>query len=180
MLGGANSAGQAALYLASRKCAVTLVIRAPRLADKMSDYLVQRVTAHPAIAVRTATELTALHGDDTLTAVSLLHRPSGRSFVEPTTTLFCFIGAVPATDWLPNLARDRSGFLYTDSLLQPSDLHSSWAQSGRAPLAFESSEPCVFAVGDVRHGSMKRVAAAVGEGASAVASVHAARAAHGR
>jgi len=180
VLGGANSAGQAALYLASRECGVNLIIRGPRLADKMSDYLVQRVTDHPAITVRTATELTALHGDDTLTAVSLLHRPSGRSFVEPTTTLFCFIGAEPATDWLSNLARDRSGFLYTDSFLQRSDLHPSWAESGRTPLAFESSEPCVFAVGDVRHGSMKRVAAAVGEGASAVASVHAARAARGR
>jgi thioredoxin reductase (NADPH) len=179
VLGGANSAGQAALYLASRKCGVNLVIRGPRLADKMSDYLVQRVTAHPAIAVHTATEVTALHGDDRLSAVSLLHRPSGRSFVELTTTLFCFIGAVPATDWLSNLARDRSGFLYTDSFLQHSDLNPNWTESGRPPLAFESSEPCVFAVGDVRHGSMKRVAAAVGEGASAVASVHAARAAHG-
>ena len=119
VLGGANSAGQAALYLASHGCGVNLVVRGPRLADKMSDYLVQRVMAHSAITVRTATELTALHGDDTLTAVSLLDRSSGRSFVEPTTTVFCFIGAVPATDWLCNLARDRAGFLYTDSLLPP-------------------------------------------------------------
>jgi thioredoxin reductase (NADPH) len=146
----------------------------------MSDYLAQRITAHPAISIRTATELTALHGYDTLTEVSLMHHPSGRSLVEPTTTVFCFIGANPVTDWLPNLARDRSGFLYTDSSLRPLDLNPSWAVSGRTPLAFESSELCVFAVGDVRHGSIKRVAAAVGEGASAVASVHAARAAQGR
>jgi thioredoxin reductase (NADPH) len=179
VLGGANSAGQAALYLASHGCGVNLVVRGPRLADKMSDYLVQRVMAHSAITVRTATELTALHGDNTLTAVSLADRSSGRSFVEPTTTVFCFIGAVPATDWLRNLARDRSGFLYTDSFL-PSDLDPSWTEAGRLPLAFESSQPCVFAVGDVRHGSMKRVAAAVGEGAGAVASVHAARAADRR
>jgi thioredoxin reductase (NADPH) len=132
-----------------------------------------------AITVRTTTELTALHGDDTLTAVSLLDRSSGRSFVEPTTTVFCFIGAVPATDWLCNLARDRAGFLYTESLLPP-NLDPSWTEAGRLPLAFESSQPCVFAVGDVRHGSMKRVAAAVGEGAGAVASVHAARAADRR
>jgi thioredoxin reductase (NADPH) len=179
VLGGANSAGQAALYLASHGCGVNLVVRGPRLADKMSDYLVQWVMAHSAITVRTATELTALHGDDTLTAVSLLDRPSGRSFVEPTTTVFCFIGAVPATDWLCNLARDRAGFLYTESLLPP-NLDPSWTEAGRLPLAFESSQPCVFAVGDVRHGSMKRVAAAVGEGAGAVASVHAARAADRR
>jgi thioredoxin reductase (NADPH) len=180
VLGGANSAGQAALYLASRGSSVTLVIRGSGLRDKMSDYLVQRVMAHPAITVRTTTELTALHGDDTLTAVSLLHHPSGRAFIEPSTTLFCFIGAVPATDWLSSLARDESGFLYTDSSLPAHDLHSSWTDSGRPPLAFESSQPCVFAVGDVRHGSMKRVAAAVGEGSSAVASVHAARAAQRR
>jgi thioredoxin reductase (NADPH) len=143
----------------------------------MSDYLAQRVLAHPAITVRTATEITALHGNETLTAVSLLDRSSGRSSIEPTTTLFCFIGAVPATDWLSNLARDPSGFMYTDAALRSSDRRHGWTDRARRPLAFESSQPCVFAVGDVRCGSMKRVAAAVGEGASAVASVHAARAA---
>ncbi|MDT5047303.1 MAG: thioredoxin reductase [Mycobacterium sp.] len=177
VLGGANSAGQAALNLTAHQCPVNLVIRGTRLGDKMSDYLAQRVLAHPAITVRTATEITALHGNETLTAVSLLDRSSGRSSIEPTTTLFCFIGAVPATDWLSNLARDPSGFMYTDAALRSSDRRHGWTDRARRPLAFESSQPCVFAVGDVRCGSMKRVAAAVGEGASAVASVHAARAA---
>ena len=172
VVGGANSAGQASLFLASRGSHVDLVIRGADISAGMSDYLVERLRAHPLITIRTSTEVTALHGNGDLTGVTLTDRASGESIDQPSSGLFCFIGATPATEWLANVTTDEDGFLCTDAQLVELGLGPMWEKIGRTPLPFETSVPGVFAAGDVRHGSMKRVAAAVGEGASAVASVH--------
>jgi thioredoxin reductase (NADPH) len=173
VLGGANSAGQAALYLASRGRSVDLVVRGDDLMKDMSSYLAGRLLAHPLITVRTRTEVTALHGEASLDAVTVRHNGSGESGRHDCRGLFCFIGAEPATSWLNGfVALDGDGFVRTDVQLAAEDLADVWRTLGRSPLPFETSAPAVFAAGDVRHGSMKRVAAAVGEGASAVRSVH--------
>jgi thioredoxin reductase (NADPH) len=172
VVGGANSAGQAALFLADRGSHVRLVVRGADLAAAMSAYLVERVTNHPRVDVRTASEITALHGGNVLEAVTITSRETGEAAVEDCAGLFCFIGAAPATKWLSDIARDEDGFLLTDQQLAAEDLGEVWELLGRGPLPFETSVPTVFAAGDVRHGSMKRVAAAVGEGASAIRSVH--------
>ncbi|MGJ6968838.1 NAD(P)/FAD-dependent oxidoreductase [Streptosporangium sp. G11] len=174
VVGGANSAGQAALYLAGRGSAVTLVVRGADLGAGMSSYLADRILAHPAITVRTRTEVVALHGRDHLEAITV------RGNAEPGAAgtdlrcrgLFCFIGASPATDWLEGVAMDDHGFILTDVEIDDTAPGSPWIELGRRPLPFETSLPRVFATGDVRAGSMKRVAAAVGEGASAIRSVH--------
>jgi thioredoxin reductase (NADPH) len=172
VIGGANSAGQAALFLASSDRLVTLAIRGPDIAAKMSRYLVDRILADPRIEVRTATEITRLGGEQWLERVTFTHRPTRDEETRACRGLFCFIGADPATGWLAGVAVDRNGFVRTDAQLTPDDLDGTWAALGRSPLPFETSVPAVFAAGDVRRGSMKRVAAAVGEGASAVSSVH--------
>lgn len=169
VLGGGNSAGQAALFLSTRQCAVSLVLRGDDLGAGMSDYLVQRVLADPRITVATGTEVVGLDGDDRLGALRLRSRAGARA--EDCAGLFCFIGATPSTSWLPGLDLDEDGFVRTDVQLD------RWAEPGRGPLPYETSVPRVFAVGDVRVGSMKRVAAAAGEGASAIPSLHAALAA---
>jgi thioredoxin reductase (NADPH) len=172
VIGGANSAGQAALFLASSDRLVTLAIRGPDIAAGMSRYLIDRILADPRIEVRAATEITRLDGEHGLEHITLTHRPTGEDETRACRGLFCFIGAEPATGWLTGVALDRNGFVRTDVQLTPDDLDGTWAALGRSPLPFETSVPAVFAAGDVRLGSMKRVAAAVGEGASAVRSVH--------
>jgi thioredoxin reductase (NADPH) len=172
VVGGANSAGQAALYLARHAVGVTLVVRGGDLGAGMSAYLVDRIRADPRITIRTSTEVTALHGKERLEQITLTDRASGSAAADECSALFCFIGAEPATSWLTGVTRDPAGFLPTDAQLTAADLGPSWAALGRGPLPFETSLPGVFAAGDVRLGSMKRVAAAVGEGASAVRSVH--------
>jgi thioredoxin reductase (NADPH) len=167
VVGGGNSAGQAALYLAQQARAVTIVIRGNDLGKNMSRYLVDRIVADARIEVGCETEVRALEGTGRLERVALEHTAAGTQHEQKCAGLFCFIGAIPATDWLgTTVALDRNGFVLTDRALgDPLDL-------GRAPLPYETSEPGIFAVGDVRHDSMKRVAAAVGEGSGAVKSVH--------
>jgi thioredoxin reductase (NADPH) len=172
VVGGANSAGQAALYLAENGSAVSLVVRGNDLRARMSAYLADRIVAHPGIAVRTGTEVSSLYGADHLEEISLTDENGTTHERVACSGLFCFIGATPATEWLSGLAADEHGFLRTDTQLLDEELNGTWAGLGRRPLPFETSEPRVFAAGDVRSGSMKRVAAAVGEGASAVSSVH--------
>jgi thioredoxin reductase (NADPH) len=172
VVGGANSAGQAALYLAQRAVGVTLAVRGPDAGAEMSSYLIDRIRADPRITVRTSTEVTGLHGDDRLEQVTLTDRATGEAVPAGCSALFCFIGAKPATSWLTGVHLDEAGFIPTDSQLSVGDLGPRWDELGRRPLPFETSQPGVFAVGDVRLGSMKRVAAAVGEGSSAVRSVH--------
>jgi thioredoxin reductase (NADPH) len=172
VVGGANSAGQAALYLARHAGGVTIAVRGSDLAAGMSAYLVDRIRADPRITIRTSTEVTALHGGGRLEQVTLSDRRSGVQEACGCSGLFCFIGAEPATEWLTGVALDPAGFIPTDVQLSAADLGPQWQELGRAPLPFETSVPGVFAAGDVRLSSMKRVAAAVGEGASAVRSVH--------
>ncbi len=177
VVGGANSAGQAALYLASRGSQVALAVRAADLRAGMSAYLVDRLIEHPMVSVFTSTEVTALDGADRLEAVTLTDRTQRRcNPYSRARDPFCFIGAAPATEWLEGVAVDDAGFILTDVEIPAAAMGPGWhAARRRQPLPFETSVPGVFAAGDVRLGSMKRVAAAVGEGASAVASVHRAR-----
>lgn len=179
VVGGANSAGQAAIYLARHAGHVRLVVRGDDLGKDMSSYLVDRIRADPRITVQTSCEVTALRGTHRLAQITISSR-SGEDESCACFGLFCFIGAEPATGWLGDrVALDADGFVLTDTALG-----SRWTGGGDwtggvdGPLPFETSVPGVFAAGDVRTGSMKRVAAAVGEGASAVRSVHQALARH--
>ncbi|WP_431816554.1 FAD-dependent oxidoreductase [Gordonia jacobaea] len=175
VIGGANSAGQAALFLASRDNHVDLVVRASTLGAGMSAYLAERIDAHPSVTVHTSTHVSAVDGDDRLRSITLSTSGSDddQGASHDCCGLFCFIGATPATDWLTTVALDDHGFILTDARLPSYTLDANWSPDGRRPLPFETSQPAVFAAGDVRAGSMKRVAAAVGEGASAISSVHA-------
>jgi len=171
VVGGGNSAGQAGLFLAGAGSPVTFVIRGPELSKSMSRYLVDRIEGDDRIEVRTNTQVTGIDGDKTLSSVRLTG-PDGDEDLR-CAALFSFIGAEPASEWLCGCAAlDERGFLLTDRSLQPQDLDGPWDTLGRLPLPFETSRPGLFAVGDVRAGSMKRVAAAVGEGSASVRSVH--------
>jgi thioredoxin reductase (NADPH) len=172
VVGGANSAGQAALFLASRGCQVTLAVRGSDVAATMSSYLLARLRAHHRVAIRVNTEVTGLSGGSSLQRITLTNNSTGDIAEHPCAGLFCFIGARPATEWLADLALDRAGFIRTDAQLDPEELGATWAALGRPPLPFETSMPTVFAAGDVRLTSVKRVASAVGEGAGAVRSIH--------
>jgi len=167
VVGGGNSAGQAAIYLAQNNCSVTIAIRQEDLTQSMSQYLIERIDADPKIELMTGVEVQALTGRDHLEGATLTHKTGGEKEIA-CAGLFCFIGARPATAWLGNsVLLDDDGFILTDRQL-PGALG---AEAARV-LPFETSRLGVFAAGDVRHGSMKRVAAAVGEGSSAVRSVH--------
>jgi len=169
--GGGNSAGQAALFLAESGSPVTVVIRGGDLAKTMSRYLVDRIEADPRIAVRHTTTIASLHGDQALQSVELA-RPEGSETL-PCGGLFSFIGADPASGWLSSRAAlDGHGFVLTDRDLRAEHLDGRWETLGRPPLPYETSHPGLFAAGDVRSGSTKRVAAAVGDGSAAVRSVH--------
>ncbi len=171
VVGGGNSAGQAAIFLSQGGCAVTLVIRGPDLGKDMSHYLVERVEADPDITLRTRTNVVALDGDQTLRAAHL-DGPDGQT-VLPCAGLFSFIGAEPSSGWLGGCAAlDDRGFVLTDLSISPDQLEEGWQRLTRSPLPFETSHPGLFAVGDLRSGSTKRVAAAVGEGSASVRSVH--------
>ena len=172
VVGAANSAGQAALNLSRFAKRVVLVVRAASLADTMSTYLVERITATPNIAVRYRSQVAAGRGDGHLEALTLADRDTGATEEVPSSWLFVFIGASPRTEWLgPDVARDDKGFIVTgQDLLSP-----AWARRwplARAPFTLETSVPGVFAAGDVRLDSMKRVASAVGEGAMSTYLVH--------
>jgi thioredoxin reductase (NADPH) len=168
VIGGGNSAGQAAIYLAQNNCRVTIAIRREDLTQSMSRYLIERIEADPKIDLITGVEVQALAGREHLERVTLAHRTTGKRQEMACTGLFCFIGARPATAWLgESVLLDSAGFVLTDRQLP----EGFTADTARV-LPFETSILGVFAAGDVRHGSMKRVAAAVGEGSSAVRSVH--------
>jgi len=171
VVGGGNSAGQAAEFLADAGSPVTLVIRGRDLGARMSRYLVDRIEADKRVDVRTETEVTGIDGDLTLGSVRV-SGPDGDEVLE-CGGLFSFIGAEPSSAWLSGYAElDERGFVRTDRSLGDGDLDARWAALGRRPLPYETSSPGLFAVGDLRAGSTKRVAAAVGEGSAAVRAVH--------
>jgi thioredoxin reductase (NADPH) len=171
VVGGGNSAGQAALFLAKNNCSVSILIRGSDLGHSMSRYLADRIEAHPSITVRTGTQVAALAGNGELSSITVT---TGDHHDElKAVALFSFIGARPNSGWLSGCAAlDPAGFVHTDRALEPGDLGPEWEALGRAPLPFETSRPGLFAVGDLRSGSMKRVASAVGEGSAAIRSVH--------
>ncbi len=170
IVGGANSAGQAALNFAKHAKEVTLVVRGSDLLATMSTYLVDRITAAPNVSVRCATEIGAVDGAEHLERLTLVERGSGQREEVEASWLFVFIGASPRTDWLGGpVARDAHGFVLTGPEVLATE--ATWGLA-RAPFALETSIPGVFAAGDVRLDSMKRVASAVGEGAMSIYLVH--------
>jgi thioredoxin reductase (NADPH) len=166
VVGGANSAGQAALHLARFAARVTLLVRGDSLAAGMSDYLITQLEATPNVEVRLHTRVVDGHGEARLEALTVEDVGTGQRERVKVTAVFVLIGAEPHTDWLRDILQlDERGFILTGRDLP------AWSLP-RAPLPFDTSLPGVFAVGDVRYGSVKRVAGAAGEGAVAVGSVH--------
>jgi thioredoxin reductase (NADPH) len=174
VVGGGNSAGQAALHLAETGVRrVNLIVRSEGLADTMSRYLIRRIELNPAITFRPNTELTALEGSNHLERITWRDSLSGSTETHDIRHVFVMAGALPNTHWLDGcLALDAKGFIKTGTELSSDDLASAKWPLNRAPHLLETSLPGVFAVGDVRAGSLKRVASAVGEGSIAVAFIH--------
>jgi thioredoxin reductase (NADPH) len=173
IVGGANSAGQAAVFFSRHARSVTLVVRGESLEQSMSHYLIEQLRAIDNVHVRVGTSVVEAHGDDHLEAITLREKESGKTETVPCGHLFVFIGAAPCTDWLgESILRDEHGFVRTGpDLLAEGRRPAGWSLD-RDPLYLESSVPGVFVAGDVRSQSVKRVASAVGEGAMAVALVH--------
>jgi thioredoxin reductase (NADPH) len=168
VVGGANSAGQAALHLARFAARVTLLVRGESLAVGMSDYLIQQIAATPNIAVRLRTRVADGHGEDRLETLTVEDVGTGQREEVSAAAVFILIGAEPRTEWLRDAIQcDNRGYILTDR-----DVPQQAWPSARPPLSYETSLPGVFAVGDARHGSVKRVAGAVGEGSVAVGAVH--------
>lgn len=159
VIGGGNSAGQAAMYLARTASHVHVLVRGASLAASMSDYLLSRLEQNPRVTIHYSTELTALHGDENLTAATICDKTAGQDHIIKTAGVFIMVGAAPNTGWLSDLvALDEKGFVKT-------------GPDVGAASVFETSQPGVFAVGDVRAGSVKRVASAVGEGSVVMSQV---------
>jgi thioredoxin reductase (NADPH) len=173
VVGGANSAGQAAVHLARYAAQVTLLVRGPSLTGSMSEYLIKEIAGTPNIAVRPNTVVTGGGGTGRLENLVLQDRVSGTTEAVPAAAVFVLIGAEPRTQWLPDaVVRDRWGFLVTGTdLLTDGHPPAGWSLP-RSPMFLETSLPGVFAVGDVRCGSVKRVASAVGEGSIAIRFIH--------
>ncbi len=173
IVGGGNSAGQAAVFLARHSRHVYLLVRGPGLAETMSRYLIQRIEENPKITLLPYTEVQSLEGEQCLERVCWRNSQTGKSETRPIGHLFLMTGAVPNTGWLENcVALDDKGFVKTGLDVQPDELTAFHWPLRRQPFLLETSLPRVFAVGDVRSGSVKRVASAVGEGSIAVQFVH--------
>jgi thioredoxin reductase (NADPH) len=169
VVGGGNSAGQAAVFLAQQASKVLLLIRGDDLNKNMSSYLVHRIEQTPNIELLSRTRIRQMRGEDHLGAVEIVDEKTGHERTVDTPAVFSFIGAMPRTDWLPpEIERDAAGFVRTGAALAQSP---HWT-SRRHPFLLETSHAGVFAAGDVRSGSVKRVASAVGEGSMAVQFVH--------
>src|SRR5215471_17147696 len=173
VVGGANSAGQAAVHLAKYAARVTVLVRGRSLAEGMSEYLIREIESAPNISVRTRVSVTGGAGQGRLERLTLTDLKSGAAETVAAAALFVLIGAEPHTRWLPGaVRRDDSGFVLTGpDLLEDGRAPEGWPLR-RLPMLLESSLPGVFAAGDVRHGSVKRVASAVGEGSTAIQLVH--------
>ncbi len=173
IVGGGNSAGQAATFLARTSKHVHILVRGPDLAASMSRYLIRRIEETPNITLRRRTEIVAVGGEEHLESVTWRDDVSGEVSTHPIRHIFSMAGAVPNTDWLKGcVAMDEKGFVRTGPDLTEQDLKTDgWSQS-RLPYLFETSRARVFAVGDVRANSVKRVASAVGEGSVCIQLVH--------
>jgi len=173
IVGGGNSAGQAAVFLAQTAKRVTVVVRRTGLADTMSRYLIRRIEEHPGIVLRTQTEIIAIDGDLGVKTVRVRDNRTGEVETLDVSHVFMMTGAVPNTRWLDGcVALDDKGFIKTGPDLSPEDLTGAGWPLSRPPYLLETSRPGVFAVGDVRSGNIKRVASAVGEGSIAIAFAH--------
>ena len=173
IVGGGNSAGQAAVFLAQTARRVTILVRGAGLADTMSRYLIRRIEEHPAIVLRTQAEIVALEGELNVERVRVRDNQTGSVETLGLSHVFMMTGAVPNTRWLEGcLALDDKGFIKTGPQLSPDDLANAGWPLPRQPYLLETSRPGVFAVGDVRSDNIKRVASAVGEGSIAIAFAH--------
>ena len=167
IIGGGNSAGQAAVHLAQYAAQVTILVRKPTLASTMSEYLITAIDTTPNIAVRGSVQVLDGGGSESLEHLVIENTTTGDRDTMPADAVFVLIGSQPRTDWLEDVAKDRWGFLCTGP-----DVPREQVITDRPPLPMETSKPGLFAVGDIRHGSIKRIAAAVGAGAIAIQSVH--------
>jgi len=169
LIGAGNSAGQAAVFFSSHARSVTILARGDSLAESMSRYLIDQIATKANIRVETRSEVVAVHGEERLEAIDVVDRRTGTTTRRDAKVLFVLIGAEAATDWLPSeIARDEYGFILTGT----DAIRAGQWTADREPFALETSAPGIFAVGDIRSGSVKRVAAAVGEGGMAIAFVH--------
>jgi thioredoxin reductase (NADPH) len=173
IVGGANSAGQAAIHFARYARNVVMLVRGASLGATMSQYLINDIAQTPNIRVDCGAQVVAVHGQDRLEAISIACASSRAVDRVPASSLFVFIGAAPRTEWLDgSVERDDRGFILTGpDLIRQGKRPKGWSPS-RDPFLLETSVPGVFAVGDVRHGSIKRVASSVGEGSIAIQLVH--------
>jgi thioredoxin reductase (NADPH) len=173
VIGGGNSAGQAAVFLAETTKRVHMLVRSAGLAESMSRYLIRRIDETPTIVLRPQTEIVALEGGDHLESVRWRNSQTGQTEEHKIAHVFVMAGAVPNTRWLDGcVALDTKGFIKTGTDLSPGDLSAARWPLARPPYLLETSLPGVFAVGDARSGSIKRVASAVGEGSNAISFVH--------
>ena len=173
VVGGGNSAGQAAVFLAQTTRHVHMLVRSDGLAETMSRYLIRRIETNPAITLRTRTEIVGLEGSNHLERVTWRNTQTGDEETRDIRHIFVMTGAAPSTGWIGDcVARDEKGFIKTGPDLSREELDAAGWPLARAPYLLETSLPGVFAVGDVRGGSIKRVASAVGEGSISVSFVH--------
>jgi thioredoxin reductase (NADPH) len=173
VVGGGNSAGQASVFLAETTKLVYILIRSAGLAESMSRYLIRRIEQTPRVVLRPHTEIVALEGADHLESVRWRNNQTGQFEEHNIRHVFVMTGATPNTRWLDGcVALDPKGFIKTGPDLLPEDLNAARWPLARPPYLLETSLPGVFAVGDVRGGSIKRVASAVGEGSIAISFVH--------
>jgi len=169
LIGAGNSSGQSAIFFSNHARSVTLLVRGESLAASMSHYLIEQIATKANIRVETRSEVVAVHGDEQLEAIEVIDRRTGTTSRRDARVLFVLIGAEAATDWLPSeISRDKHGFVLTGTDAMKA---GQW-KADREPFALETSAPGIFAVGDIRSGSVKRVAASVGEGGIAIAFVH--------
>jgi len=173
VVGGANSAGQAAMNFAKFADRVVILVRGESLASTMSQYLIDQIKETPNIQLWTHASVAEAHGETRLEEISVLCSNTGKTERVPASSMFIFIGALPRTDWLANIVeRDERGFLLTGpDLIRDGQRPKGWALD-RDPFLLETNVPGIFSVGDVRHGSIKRVASGVGEGSVAVQFIH--------
>jgi thioredoxin reductase (NADPH) len=173
VVGGGNSAGQAAVFLSGRVKHVHMLVRSAGLADSMSRYLIRRIEDSPTITLRTHTQIVALEGTGSLERLTWSNSETGATEIREIRHLFSMTGASPNTAWLRDcLLLDEKRFVKTGADLSPEEVASAHWPLRRAPYLFETSWPGIFAVGDVRSSSVKRVASAVGEGSVAVQLIH--------